>query len=162
MSELIVTLLRVGYLVVLWLLVLSAVSVLRRDIFGTRVIARGSVLTGSRRSVPDGGANQRSSRASRGAPSTIRVTAGPLRGTTLKLGQSSVLIGRAPSSTLVLDDDYASNRHARIFPEDGQWFVEDLESRNGTYLGAHRVHGPTPVTIGTPIRIGQTVIELHR
>ncbi|UFU06643.1 FHA domain-containing protein FhaB/FipA [Ruania halotolerans] len=164
MSELIVTLLRVGYLALLWLLVLSAIGVLRRDVFGTRVLARGSVLskpesrTPGPPAPPAGQAQQRG----KGTPSRLRVTAGPLNGTTLQLSSTAVLIGRAPGCTLILDDDYCSGRHARIFPGEGQWWVEDLGSRNGTYLGSTRVGEAVPVGVGTPIRIGQTVIELQR
>lgn len=165
MSELVVTLIRLGYLVLLWLLVLAAIGVLRRDISGTRVLARGS-LTGrsaQAKAAPDGGAPPgRGSRGKRGAPTRLVVTAGPLNGTTLRLGENSILLGRAPSSTLVLDDDYSSTRHARIFPSEGGWYVEDLGSTNGTWLGTAQVEGPTPVPIGTPIRVGQTVIELRR
>ena len=64
--------------------------------------------------------------------------------------------------TLVLNDDYASSRHARIFPQDGQWIVEDLGSTNGTYLDRQKVTRPTPVPLGVPIRIGKTVLELRR
>jgi pSer/pThr/pTyr-binding forkhead associated (FHA) protein len=63
---------------------------------------------------------------------------------------------------LVLDDDYASNRHARIYPSNGQWLVEDMGSTNGTYLGRDRVLGPTPVPLGMPIRIGKTTFELRK
>lgn len=159
MSELIVTVLRLGYLVLLWLLVLSAVGVLRRDIFGTRVLARDSVHP---RAPGHGGRPAPGRRRGRGQPSTLRVTAGPLNGTQLTLGESAVLIGRSPGCTLVLDDDYSSNRHARIFPSEGRWYVEDLGSTNGTYLGNQRITAPVPVGIGQPVRIGQTVIELHK
>ena len=43
-----------------------------------------------------------------------------------------------------------------------QWFVEDLGSTNGTYIGHQRVTAPTPVTAGVAIRIGKTVLELRR
>ena len=62
----------------------------------------------------------------------------------------------------MLDDDYVSSRHARFFPQDGQWMVEDLGSTNGTYLDRTKVTGPTPVKIGVPIRIGKTVVELRK
>ena len=62
----------------------------------------------------------------------------------------------------MLDDDYASSRHARFFPKDGQWLVEDLGSTNGTYLDRTKVTGPTPVPLGVPIRIGKTVLELRK
>lgn len=161
MSELVVTLVRLGFLVLLWLMVLSSIAVLRRDISGTRLLARGSLTGRSTRGESRGEKPERP-RAKRGQPTRLQVTAGPLSGTTLRLGESSILIGRSPSSTLVLDDDYSSGRHARIFPADGVWFVEDLGSTNGTYLGEQRVTDAVRVGTGTPIRIGQTVIELHR
>ncbi|HLS01753.1 MAG TPA: FHA domain-containing protein, partial [Beutenbergiaceae bacterium] len=66
-----------------------------------------------------------------------------------------------PSCTLVLDDTYASTRHARIFPDNGAWFVEDLGSTNGTYVGSERLYGSSSLPAGVPVRIGQTVIELR-
>jgi pSer/pThr/pTyr-binding forkhead associated (FHA) protein len=72
-----------------------------------------------------------------------------------------ILIGRADDSTLVLDDDYASTRHARLGFQGGDWFLEDLGSTNGTYLDRAKVTGPTRVPPGVPIRIGKTVIELR-
>ena len=72
-----------------------------------------------------------------------------------------MLIGRANDSTLVLTDDYASTRHARISLEDGRWVAEDLGSTNGTYIGQQRIDGPTVMQPGVPLRIGQTVLELR-
>ena len=77
------------------------------------------------------------------------VTEGPLKGTTISLGQQSVLIGRNPGSTVVLEDDYASGRHARIYPENGEWFVEDLGSTNGTYMGNERLTTPRQLAVGS-------------
>ena len=48
----------------------------------------------------------------------------------------------------MLTDDYASTRHARLFPQNGQWIVEDLGSTNGTYLDRQKVTQPTPVPVG--------------
>jgi pSer/pThr/pTyr-binding forkhead associated (FHA) protein len=89
------------------------------------------------------------------------VTEGALAGTTLRLGDDPVTLGRADDSTLVLTDDYASSRHARLVPGDGTWLVEDLGSTNGTYLGSAKVVRATPVPVGQPIRIGKTVLELR-
>ena len=71
------------------------------------------------------------------------------------------LIGRADDSTLVLTDDYASTRHARLSPRGPEWYVEDLGSTNGTYLDRAKVTTAVRVPMGTPVRIGKTVIELR-
>ena len=164
MSELTLTLLRLGYLALLWLLVLSVVAVLRRDLFGTRVTRRATPPT----PAPAGLAavrqpvRQESGARDGGVPRTLVVTQGSLKGTTISLGQAPILIGRAPECTLVLEDDYASGRHARLSLQQGTWMVEDLGSTNGTFLGRTRVQAPTPVSPGSPVRIGRTVLELRR
>ena len=162
MSELTLTIIRLGFLAVLWLFVLTAVSVMRSDLFGRRVAPRAA----PQRSAPP--APSRASRAPkptkgrRGAPSTLVVTQGALTGTSVRLTDAPVTLGRAQDSTIVLDDDYVSSRHARIYPRDGQWLVEDMGSTNGTYLERQKVSGPTPVKIGVPIRIGKTTVELRK
>ncbi|KOG91204.1 hypothetical protein ADK38_04470, partial [Streptomyces varsoviensis] len=99
----------------------------------------------------------------RGAPSKLVVSEGTLAGTTVALQGQTISLGRAHDSTIVLDDDYASSRHARIYPDrDGKWIVEDLGSTNGTYLDRTRLTTPTPIPLGAPIRIGKTVIELRK
>jgi len=98
----------------------------------------------------------------RGAPKMLVVTAGPGVGTQIELGGSPVSIGRAAENTLVLDDDYVSGRHARLFPHEGAWVVEDLGSTNGTYLDRTRLTAPIVVPVGTPVRIGKTVLELRK
>jgi pSer/pThr/pTyr-binding forkhead associated (FHA) protein len=163
MSELTVTLLRLGYLVLLWAFVLSAIGVLRRDLYGTRIVSRArNAKAAAAAPSPAPVAEERGRGRGRSAgPSRLVVTEGPLRGTTLPLGASAVLIGRAPACTLVLDDDYSSSRHARLFAEDGQWYVEDLGSTNGTFLDDQKVTSPVAVRPGGRVRIGQSVLELQ-
>ncbi len=160
MSELTVTVVRLGLLALLWVFVFSVVGVLRGDLFGTKV---------SRRDAPrpspaahPARTARKAGRAARRTPSHVLVAEGPLKGTTITLGQNSVLIGRNPESTLVLDDDYASGRHARIYPENGEWFVEDLDSTNGTFSGNQRLTSPQRLEVGSTLRIGTTVLELRR
>ena len=166
MSELTLTLLRLGYLALLWILVLSVVGVLRSDLFGTRVTRRPAPATPGRGipavQAPTKGQAKGRDTEDRRSPHTLVVTEGSLKGTSLALGQAAILIGRAPECTLVLEDDYASNRHARLFLDSGTWLVEDLGSTNGTYLGRSKVKSPTPVDVGTPVRVGRTVLELRR
>ena len=171
MSEVTITLLRLGYLALLWVLVLSAISVLRRDLYGTRISDRrraarqASAPAAPAPSAPATTAPARAPRSTRGrssSPTRLVVTEGPLRGTIIPLGTSSVLVGRSPSCTLVLDDDYSSSRHARVFPQADGWYVEDLGSTNGTFVGEHRIDGPTLLPTGTPVRVGRSVLELQR
>jgi hypothetical protein len=158
LSVLTLTVIKLGFLAVLWLFVLTAVSVMRSDIFGTRVAQRpGRAQAGRPAKAPKPAAKPK-----RGTPGKLVVTKGSLAGTTVTLGDAPVSIGRAHDSTLVLDDDYASSRHARLFAKNGQWLVEDLGSTNGTYLDRSKVNGPTPVPLGMPIRIGKTVLELRK
>lgn len=162
MNALELTLVRIGFLAVLWLFVIAAVGVVRTDLFGGMTRRR-------RRPEPRPAAPARQpkprakpSRAPRSAPQQLLVTAGSLAGTTIALADQQITIGRADDATLVLGDDYASTRHARLFPQDGQWLLEDLGSTNGTYLDRQKVTRPMPVPLGVPIRIGKTVLELRR
>ncbi len=159
MNALTLTLIRVAFLAVLWLFVIAAIGVVRSDMFGATV-AKARIR--SRPSPQPVRQPQRAARASRGAPRYLLVTGGPLSGMTINLTDQQITMGRANDATLVLNDDYASSRHARIFPQDGQWLVEDLGSTNGTYLDRQKVTRPTPVPVGAPIRIGKAVLELRR
>ncbi|MEU7054588.1 FHA domain-containing protein [Streptomyces sp. NPDC046197] len=171
MSELTLTVMRLGFLAVLWLFVIVAVQVIRSDLFGTRVTQRAARRDAARpqqparqQSAPPQPRGQQSGgRQRRNAPTKLVVTEGTLTGTTVALQGQTITLGRAHDSTIVLDDDYASSRHARIYPDrDGQWIVEDLGSTNGTYLDRSRLTTPTPIPLGAPIRIGKTVIELRK
>ncbi|MGW1835591.1 FHA domain-containing protein FhaB/FipA [Streptomyces sp. BBFR2] len=174
MSELTLTVMRLGFLAVLWLFVIVAVQVIRSDLFGTRVTQRGAARRGGQeargqrqQAAPPQQRRQEGGRGGnrqrRGAPTKLVVSEGTLQGTTVALQGQTISLGRAHDSTIVLDDDYASSRHARIYPDrDGQWIVEDLGSTNGTYLDRNRLTTPTPIPLGAPIRIGKTVIELRK
>jgi pSer/pThr/pTyr-binding forkhead associated (FHA) protein len=161
MNELSLTIIRVAFLAVLWLFVIAAIGVVRTDLLGgsSTTARRGKVRQAQ---APRQGRPTRPPRAGRGSPRVLVVTAGALKGASLDLAQQQITLGRANDATLVLNDDYASSRHARIFPQDGQWIVEDLGSTNGTYLDRQKVTRPMPVPLGVPIRIGKTVLELRR
>ncbi len=173
LSELTLTVMRLGLLVLMWFFVFAVVGVLRGDLYGTRVKRRtaGSgksgkaAARGAAPAPPSAARPEKKNRAARGrkGPTKLTVTAGPLAGTTLPLRPAGTLIGRSPECALVLDDDYASGRHARIFQDDdGTWKVEDLRSTNGTFLGATRLTEPREVAVGSVLRVGQTVVELQR
>ncbi len=156
MPEVVLTAARLGFLVLLWIFVFAALGVIRGDLFGTR---RGRPVPPQPRSAPP---QQRPAKVRRGKTAKVLVvTEGSLTGTKISLGDAPITIGRANDSTLVITDDYASSKHARLSPRDGHWLVEDLGSTNGTYLDRAKVAGPTAVPLGAPIRIGKTVLELR-
>ncbi len=165
MSQLTLLVLQLGFLALLWVMVLSLVGVLRRDLYGTRVVTRRPRGRG-KQAAPQTPARGRPptprTTPPPDAPGRLVITAGSLVGTTLSLGQAPVLIGRAPECTLVLTDDFASGRHARLAPGPSGWTVEDLGSTNGTLLNGTPLGGPTPVIPGSVLKIGRTVIELRR
>jgi pSer/pThr/pTyr-binding forkhead associated (FHA) protein len=171
MSELTLTVIRLALLALLWIFVFSVVGVLRGDLYGTRVLSRDKTKPPRRpvrepvaHPVPASRpATPKATRASvRRVPTSLTVTEGSLAGTTLSLMDSGVLLGRNPECTLVLDDDFASGRHARIYRRDDGWFVEDLGSTNGTYLGTSKLTEPMPLEVGSTLRIGKTIFELRK
>ena len=68
-------------------------------------------------------------------------------------------IGRAAGCHVTLDDTFASQIHARMFRRDGQIYVEDLGSTNGTYLNRTKVTGPQVMRRGDRLQVGNTVLE---
>ncbi|HEX5493259.1 MAG TPA: FHA domain-containing protein [Mycobacteriales bacterium] len=155
-APIVIQVLRAGFLILLWLFVFAALRVIRSDLFGSGQPRVAGVPPRSRPARPP----SRPKRRGR-TPRVLVVTSGSLAGTRISLGEQPVMIGRANDSTLVLTDDYASLHHARLTQREGEWYVEDLGSTNGTYLDRNKVAGPTPIPPGMPIRIGKTVIELH-
>ena len=189
-SPLTLKLLQIGFLALLWLMVLSVAAVMRGDLFARRRTKAPKPPRPARPARPgkpaslagaaSGAAAESAAGAAqvadparprpapgppkprRGAPRTLRITAGALEGTTFELGATPISIGRLPENTVVLDDDYVSGRHARLYPHEGAWVVEDLGSTNGTYLDKTRVSAPTVVPVGAPVRIGKTALELRK
>ena len=164
MNALTLTLIRVAFLAVLWLFVIAAIGVVRTDLLGTVTskVRRGRNQPAAPVPPPRPVRPAKPAKPGRGTPRFLVVTEGGLSGMSIDLADQQITMGRANDATLVLNDDYASTYHARIFPQDGQWLVEDLGSTNGTYLDRQKVVRPTPVPVGVPIRIGKTALELRR
>ncbi len=161
MSELTFFLIRIAYLAILWIFVLSAVSVVRSDMFGARIDSPPRSEREDKRARKQNG-RSKPTRRPRGAPTHVAITQGANAGETVSLDQAPLLIGRGSDAAIRLDDDYVSTRHARIASSEDQWFVEDLGSTNGTYIGSVRITQPTTLTLGTQVRIGKTVLELRK
>ncbi len=157
MSELALTLIRLAFLGLLWLFVLMTILVLRRDL---RQPAE-TRPTGRAR-PPKAPKPAKVARSAKVRGTKLVVTEGPLTGTVIPLNTVQVTIGRAPDSTIVIDDDYASSRHARVYPSEGAWVVEDLGSTNGTWIDRTRITTPTVLPVGVPLRVGRTTLQLQR
>ncbi|HXH80952.1 FHA domain-containing protein FhaB/FipA [Nocardioides sp.] len=160
MSELTLFLIRFAYLAILWIFVLSAISVIRSDMFGARVpeTARDAAPARGKAGKP----KAKASTPRRGSPTHLIVVEGDNVGARAELSQAPLLIGRGSDAAIKLDDDYVSTRHARVAASGDEWFVEDLGSTNGTYVGAGRITQPTTIGLGIQVRIGKTILELRK
>ena len=70
-------------------------------------------------------------------------------------------IGRAPTNTIAIPEPYASAQHTLLTLREGQWWLEDQGSRNGTLLNGTRVTGPTVISAGDVIGVGRTQLKLE-
>ena len=150
MSEQLLTILKLCLLVLLYLFFLRVLRAVWAEVKAPK-----KVEAAPRR------AKRESRRATRKAAPIQLAVVEPAaqQGRTYPLGQE-VTVGRAAGCQVTLDDTYASQIHARLFARDGQLFVEDLGSTNGTYLNRKKVQGPMVMQRGDKLQVGNTVMEL--
>ncbi|MEN8163656.1 MAG: SpoIIE family protein phosphatase [Acidobacteriota bacterium] len=74
--------------------------------------------------------------------------------------KDSILIGRSSRLDLTLPDRALSRQHARLFSSDGRWFVEDLGSRNGTFVNQARLESPKAIDPGDHVSLGSCSFRL--
>jgi pSer/pThr/pTyr-binding forkhead associated (FHA) protein len=112
---------------------------------------------------PSGKAAAAAPRSSRGKAPTQVVVFEPdgAKPRTVKLNGSTD-IGRAERCAIRLGDTYVSQVHARLYGDDGSWYVEDVGSTNGTFLNDHKVDRALEVHAGDVVKLGKTVLELRR
>jgi hypothetical protein len=137
--------LKFGFLAVLYLFLLWVTRMALRDLRGT---ASPGYETGYHE-VRDG---------DRGATDAFLVV---LQGGGLSEGEhfdlfGGLSLGRSADADVRLDDRYASGLHARVFNRSGTYFVEDMDSTNGTLLNSRELHGEAELNPGDVIRIGDT------
>ncbi|MFY9332073.1 MAG: FHA domain-containing protein [Candidatus Nanopelagicales bacterium] len=170
MTELGLTLVRMAFLAGLWLFVVAAVIILRRDLAQPKDARPTNSAAPAKRTrtprppkQPKTAKPPKASRSTRDTKTSgpiLTVVDGPLVGTVIPLGTTQITIGRAADSTIVIDDDYVSSRHARIYPSEGAWIVEDLGSTNGSWIDRTRLTAPTVLPVGAPLRIGRTTLQM--
>lgn len=168
-TELTFAILKYGLLALLWLFVWCAVRSLRRDI---EVFSPRKKKSFDKNASPARSNGNRVRKISRSnnvstqnpkGPTLLVIIDGPLAGSSFPLNASGVTLGRSPSNTVVLNDEFVSSNHARVyFNNDVQsWVLEDLGSTNGTMIGHTRVTEPVVLKPRTSVRIGATMFELR-
>ena len=160
MSPLLVAILKYGFLALLFLFVFW---VARTITTGMAIPSRGQAGGAAAGVRGVGGDNAKGKRAKGSrAPAIVLVRTDEGK----KVGAYKLLapmqVGRAETCEICPPDDYLSQFHARLFPKDGAWFVEDFGSTNGTYLNEQKVTGPLEVRAGDRVRLGRTVLHLRR
>jgi hypothetical protein len=181
-SELTLLILRLGFLIALWVFVFFVVYAVRSDLFGPRVRRLPTAPSGSQATSSSNAANAfltsatpripaaetdiitslATSTPGSDSPLRLVIISGDKTGQSLALTEDSVTIGRSSDSSVVIKDDYTSTHHARLEIRGGTWVLRDLDSTNGTLLGGVKVTSPTPVPLNTPITIGSTSFEVRR
>jgi hypothetical protein len=147
--------LKFGFLAVLYLFLLWMARSALKDL-------RRSAGNGSAAAVPDAELDATGMHQAAGSPK-LRVGSGAgLRaGAAYDLSEGA-LLGRGDQADIVLEDSFASSRHARLVPHGDVIVLEDLGSTNGTYLNDEPLRGPQPLHPGDRIRIGDTAFTFER
>ena len=158
MSEIALTVIKVVYLALLWLFILSAASVIRSDLFGKTVRASDQPQPQELETPPP---PSRRGKRPRGEPRVFVISQGNQAGLSAELAGGVIMIGRGADCQLILDDDYVSTRHARVVSSPNGIYVEDLGSTNGTYVNGQRITAPTTITLADTVRIGKTMLRLE-
>jgi DNA-binding winged helix-turn-helix (wHTH) protein len=84
------------------------------------------------------------------------------QGAEVTLAEGDNILGRGDESVLWLDDETVSRRHARIRVEGGKALLEDLSSKNGTFLRGERLEGPAELHDGDEFRVGLVPLRFRR
>ncbi|KAB5607859.1 FHA domain-containing protein FhaB/FipA, partial [Bifidobacterium jacchi] len=101
--------------------------------------------------------------AAANGPTLLVIIDGPLAGASVPLTGDTITLGRAATNTVVLNDEFVSSHHARVYldPASHRWAIEDLHSTNGTVVNQIRISTPTILAPRVPVRIGATTFELR-
>lgn len=142
MDGIVVTLwlLRLGFLALLYLFLFAVVRILVRDL---RAAARESTTELGRLVVLASPAHE------------------PEVGQVFRLDAVTTL-GRDVNNTVVIEDPFASTNHAVLTFRGRSWYVEDLDSTNGTFVNGARVDGVAPVSFGDELQVGEVRLRLER
>jgi hypothetical protein len=154
MSEAVLTVLKFCFLALLYLFLYRVVRLTLREL---RAPALSAVPAGA--PAPP----RRERRPERQAGWRLRVIEPAARRGETHTIDREVTVGRGGGCALVLSDDtYVSQLHARLFQQNGEGYVEDLGSTNGTYVNGKQITGVTRLKRGDHVQFGQTVAEVGK
>ncbi len=156
MSEAVLTVLKFCFLALLYLFLFRVVRLTVREL-------RAPALSAQPPAAPPAAPPRRERRPEpRGALRLRIIEPAARRGETHTIDRE-VTVGRGGGCALVLNDDtYVSQLHARLFQQNGEGYVEDLGSTNGTYVNGKQIAGVTRLKRGDHVQFGQTVAEVGK
>ena len=157
MPPIVFTLVQGLFLVLLYLFVARAVRWVWRDLSAPARAAAVAAPPAKR-----GRGRAATKQKSRALPGELVVHTPQGRPRVVRLDAHDVTFGRAEGSTVILDDPYISDHHARVFLKDGEWCISDLGSTNGTFLNQVKVTTATPIAAGDQLGIGKTTVQVRK
>jgi pSer/pThr/pTyr-binding forkhead associated (FHA) protein len=159
--EEVLLLLKVGFLVLLYLFIWRVVRTASRDLRGA---PQESIILAPQRVKEQKKRSKQGKSGAKPAGKLVVVTSPALRtGEELPVDSSPLVVGReAENEVPLVRDEFTSGRHARIEPRrDGVW-IEDVGSTNGTFVNGVRLTAPRKLSSGDMIRVGQTDLRFER
>jgi FHA domain-containing protein len=159
MSEAILTLLKFCFLALLYLFLFRVVRVVVLELRAPRAV----VQPAGGAPPPAAGPKRRERRSDGRGSLRLRLLEPDARKGEMLPLTGEVTVGRGGGCGLVLtDDSYVSQLHARLYQRNGESYVEDLGSTNGTYVNGERIDAPARLRRGDQVQFGQTVAEVVR
>jgi len=156
MSEAVLTVLKFCFLALLYLFLYRVVRLTLREL-------RAPALSAEPAGVPTAAPPRRERRPEPRAALRLRVLEPASRRGEAHTIDREVTVGRGGGCALVLNDDtYVSQLHARLFQQNGEGYVEDLGSTNGTYVNGKQIKGVMRLKRGDQVQFGQTVAEVTK
>jgi len=159
MPEQLLTVLKLCLLALLYLFFLRVLRAVWTEISPPKVVPGDAVAQPNNPPAPQRPSVGRKKAPS--APTVLIATDPPHRAGTQWSLASELTIGRNAACVVVLDEQFVSQTHARVFVRDGSAFVEDLGSTNGTWVNGERITGQQPVRAGDQVQIGNVVLEVR-
>lgn len=164
MSEQLLTVLKLCLLALLYLFFLRVLRAVWTEVNPPRTAAADAVAATPRKVGRGRAAKPKAPKGRRKAPALpsrlVIVEPAARAGAEFALGPELTL-GRAAGCSIVLDEQYVSQVHTRIFVRDGSVFAEDLGSTNGTWVNGSRAVGQMPARLGDRIQVGNVVLEVR-